>query len=424
MAQGYSETAVHGFFAFRLPPSAFRLPPSAFRLPPSAFRLRPYNSRVPILLTLSLGFLLFTGLNVARIVLSLYALELGAPASAVGVLGGLFYLFALLLSWPIGALADRAGARRLVIFAAACNTAALVLPYFVRTLPAFYASAALSGLALAFFHVTLQNTIGLLSKPAERTRNFSNFSMMGAVTNLVGPLVAGLSIDHAGHALACLYGASLSFVALLAVLIWGRLLPPGNPAATHGMGALNTLADRQVLHMLATSGLAQLGTDLFQFYIPIYGYSKGLSASAIGTILASFAAASFVVRVFLARLVREFPSERLLAWSFYLGMVGFALVPFFSHPVVLSAIAFVFGLGMGLGMPLTVILMYERTVEGRAGQTLGLRLTANNLVRVVGPLAFGAVGSAFGLPPVFWINGAMMLAGGFLSRSPVRRPPR
>lgn len=372
---------------------------------------------MPILLTLSLGFLLFTGLNVARIVLTLYALELGAEAAVVGVLGGLFYLFALLLSWPIGALADRAGAYRLLVFAAACNTAALVLPYFVRTLPAFYVSAALSGLALAFFHVTLQNTIGLLSSPAERTRNFSNFSLMGAVTNLVGPLFAGLSIDHAGHALACLYGASLSLVALVAVVIWGRLLPPGNPEATHGMGALNTLADRQVQRMLATSGLVQLGTDLYQFYIPIYGHSIALSASAIGAILAAFAAASFVVRLFLARLVREVPSEKLLAWSFYLGVVGFALTPFFTNPVMLAAIAFVFGLGMGVGMPLTVILMYERTVEGRAGQTLGLRLTSNNLVRVVGPLLFGAVGSAFGLPSVFWINGAMMLAGGLLSRS-------
>lgn len=370
-----------------------------------------------IYLALALTFLLFTGLNVARIVLTLYALELGASASVVGVLGGLFYLFALLLSWPIGALADRTGARRLLLFAAACGTGALVLPYFVRTLPAFYAAAALSGLALAFFHVTLQNMIGLLSKPADRARNFSNFSLVGAVTNFVGPLFAGFSIDQAGHALACLYGASLSLIALVLLLIWGRLLPPGNPDATHGIGGLGTLTDRAVLRMLATSGLVQLGTDLFQFYIPIYGHSVGLSASAIGAVLASFAIASFVVRLFLARLVKTVPGETLLACSFYLGMIGFVLVPFFDSAVTLAAIAFFFGLGMGLGMPLTVILMYERTVEGRAGQTLGLRLTSNNLVRVVGPIAFGAVGSAMGLAPVFWINAAMMATGGVLSRS-------
>src|SRR4030095_13053996 len=254
-------------------------------LQPSCSTPTPYNLFVAIYLSLVLTFFLFTGLNAARIVLTLYSLELGAPASVVGVLGGLFYLFALLLSWPIGALADRAGARPLLLFAAACGTSALVLPYFVRNVPAFYVAAALSGLALAFFHVTLQHVIGVLSKPADRPRNFSNFSLVGAITNFVGPLYAGFSIDHAGHAAACLFGAALSFIGLGLVLIWGRSLPPGDPQATHGMGGLDTLADPTILRMLAISGLVQLGTDLFQFFIPIYGHSIGLSASAIGAVL-------------------------------------------------------------------------------------------------------------------------------------------
>jgi predicted MFS family arabinose efflux permease len=84
---------------------------------------------------------------------------------------------------------------------------------------------------------------------------------------------------------------------------------------------------------------------------------------------------------------------------------------------VLGLIAFIFGLGMGIGIPLTVILMFASSAEGRSGQTLGLRLTANNFVRVTGPVVFGAVGSALGLPAVFWIVAAIMAAGGWLSRS-------
>jgi MFS family permease len=352
------------------------------------------------------------------VVLTLYALELGAPASVVGVLGALFYLFALLLSWPVGSLADRVGARPLMLFAAACSTAAVALPFFVRALPAFYVAAAASGLALAFFHVTLQNTMGLLSTPADRPRNFSNFSLVGAMTNFFGPLYAGFSIDNAGYAWACLLAAAPSCVALALVLVRGRLLPPGNPGATHGMGGLDTLADRAVRRMLGLSGLVQLGTDLFQFLIPIYGHGIGLSASAIGGILGAFAVASFVVRLFLARLVKQVPGEKLLARTFVLGAIAFALIPLFRDPVALGAIAFLFGLGMGIGIPLTVILTYERVVPGRAGQTLGLRLTGNNLVRVVGPLVFGALGSSFGMPPVFWLNGVFMMLGVLVARAP------
>ena len=376
-----------------------------------------------IYLSLALTFFLFTGFSAARVVLTLYALELGAPASLVGVLGALFYLFALLLSWPVGALADRIGARPLMLFAACCATVAAALPYFVKALPTFYFAAAASGLALAFFHVTLQNTMGLLSKPADRPRNFSNFSLVGALTNFFGPLFAGFAIDHAGYAWACLLSAAPSAVAIALVIAWGRLLPPGNPEAAHGPGPLNTLNDRQVWRMLAVSGLVQLATDLFQFLIPIYGHSIGISASAIGGILGAFAVAAFVVRLFLARLVKQMPGEVLLARTFLLGMIAFVLIPFFRDPLALGAIAFFFGLGMGIGIPLTVILMYERTVQGRAGQTLGLRLTGNNLVRVVGPLVFGAIGSAFGMPPAFWINAAMMVVGVLLTGSPLRATP-
>jgi len=97
-------------------------------------------------------------------------------------------------------------------------------------------------------------------------------------------------------------------------------------------------------------------------------------------------------------------------------------VPFTADAILLGAIAFFFGLGMGLGVPLTVILMYSHTTEGRTGQTLGLRLTSNNFVRVTGPILFGAIGTALGLPPVFWINAAAMVCGGLLVRAGEDRP--
>jgi predicted MFS family arabinose efflux permease len=84
---------------------------------------------------------------------------------------------------------------------------------------------------------------------------------------------------------------------------------------------------------------------------------------------------------------------------------------------VLGAIAFLFGLGMGIGIPLTVILMFANSAEGRSGQTLGIRLTANNLMRVAGPIVFGAIGSAMGFAAVFWIVAAILGSGSLLARA-------
>lgn len=356
-------------------------------------------------------------------VLTLYALELGAPASAVGVLGGLLFLFPLLLSWPIGAAADRLGARGLLMFGSVCGAVSLALPFFFQALPVFFVAAALNGLALAFFHVTLQNVIGVMSKPEDRARNFSNFSLTGSATNFIGPLLAGISIDTMGHPAACLVAASQSGIAVVLLLIWGKVYPPATPQPQRAAGAGGAMLDREIVRMLVISGMVQLGYDLFQFYLPIYGHSIGLSASAIGGVLASLATATFIVRLFLARLVKRVPGPRLLVSVLLMGALGFAVVPIAHDGVVLGIIAFVFGLGMGIGIPLTVILMFANSPEGRSGQTLGIRLTANNLVRVAGPTVFGAVGSAFGFAAVFWIVAVILASGSLLARAPRVKTP-
>jgi predicted MFS family arabinose efflux permease len=231
-------------------------------------------------------------------------------------------------------------------------------------------------------------------------------------------LLAGISIDHLGHARASLVAAAPFVIAIVLLLIWGRLFPPGKPPPPRTEAAPRALLDRKVWRMLIFSALIQLGYDLYQFYVPVYGHSIGLSASSIGAVLATLAVAAFIVRLFLPTLVKRVAGETLLGWVFLFGAIGFALVPLSNSGLVLGVISFMFGLGMGIGIPLTVILMYANSPEGRSGQTLGLRLTGNNLVRVAGPAIFGAVGTALGLSAVFWIIAAILATGGALSRLP------
>jgi len=376
---------------------------------------RSLNAVPVIYLTLALTFFNFTGNNAMRVLMTLYALHLGASATTVGIIGGLLFLFPVLLSWFVGGLADRKAARKLLMFAAICAAVSLLLMYFFPVLPVFYAAAALNGLALSFFHVTLQNLVGNLSKPEDRARNFANFSMIGAATSFFGPLIAGLSIDHFGYDWACLMTAALSLVVIVLLLVMGRLLPPAQ-GRIKGAATPRSWLDRSVVLMLVTGGLVQLGYDLFQFYVPIHGHAIGLSASAIGTVLATLAIAAFIVRNFLARLAEKYPGEKLLLWVFLIGAAGFALVPFTTNAWVLGAVAFLFGLGMGIGIPLTVILMFANSSDGRSGRTLGLRLTVNNAVRMSGPMAFGAVGAVVGVSGVFWVLAGVMVVGAGLAQ--------
>ncbi|MEO8386653.1 MAG: MFS transporter, partial [Betaproteobacteria bacterium] len=131
---------------------------------------------MPLYLTFTLAFFCYSSVTAARVLLSLYALNLGAQPSAVGILVATYFAFPLLLSWPVGKLSDRVGSRWLLVFGTVCGAGGMLLPFFVRSMPALYFAGMMVGLSFVFSNVLLQNLVGTLSKPEDRVKNFSNSS--------------------------------------------------------------------------------------------------------------------------------------------------------------------------------------------------------------------------------------------------------
>ena len=181
-------------------------------------------------------------------------------------------------------------------------------------------------------------------------------------------------------------------------------------------GSIDLLRNPPLRRTLITSGIILTAIDLFQFYMPIYGHSLGLSASMIGFVLAMFAVASFIVRVVMPSIVARYGEERILTAAIFIAAATYLLFPLVKSELLLVVAAFLLGLGVGCGQPLTLMLIYARAPEGRSGEVLGLRMAFNNLTHLAVPLFFGAIGSAFGLAPVFLANAVMLSVGGILSR--------
>jgi len=78
---------------------------------------------------------------------------------------------------------------------------------------------------------------------------------------------------------------------------------------------------------------------------------------------------------------------------------------------LLAAIAFLLGLGLGSTQPSIMSLLYAKAPPGRAGEAVGVRSVVLNASHTVLPLAFGGVGVALGMAPIFWTM-AGALAGG------------
>jgi MFS family permease len=254
-----------------------------------------------------------------------------------------------------------------------------------------------------------------MSTPERRAFNFSTLSMGYSVASLTGPLVVGLSVDHAGPAWA--YAILSAILALPAgLLVSEKRLPAARGAgeASGKRSVLDLLRNRGLLAIFIASGACVTGWDLFTFFMPIYGTRIGLSATMIGVVISSFATATLVVRIFIPKLTRRYGEPRVLGWAMVLGAAAFASIPLFHNVMLLILAAFVMGLGLGCGQPLTMMITYNRSPAGRAGEANGIRQMANNLTHMVIPLLFGALGSMFGMGPVFWANSFILLGGAFV----------
>ena len=359
----------------------------------------------------------------SKVLVSLFAIELGASQVIIGVIIAMYSLLPALLAVYAGKLSDRLGVRVPMLAGSLGVSAGLLLPWLSPGLPALYASAALIGASHMFYNVSAQNLVGSLGTAEERTRNFANYALAMAIGSFLGPLAAGFSIDFVGHATSYLYAAVLPLVPIV-IMASVRKVGHGPRVKTEDEQAVlstSLLAIPVLRRTLIASAVAVTAQDLFQFYMPIYGHSVGLSASAIGVVLAMSGIAAFVVRIGLQRLVKRFGPDAVFNGSLYISAVTFLLFPLFTSAPALAAIALVLGLGMGCAQPVTLMLIFGRAPEGRSGEALGMRVTINQITHIAVPLVFGTIGSIFGVAPVFITNALFLTGGAFLNRE--KAPP-
>jgi MFS family permease len=367
---------------------------------------------------IALGILNHVALTGSRVTVSLYALSLAESPFVVGSLMGLYSFLPMWLAVSAGRLSDRIGVRRPLLLGSLGIAIGTALPWMLPGLPALFVTTSLVGLSFMLFQVAAQNATGALGPPAERAKNFSLLALGYSISGFIGPLLAGLLIDHADFRWTFVV---LSFIPLVPVAVLARgalALPPLHEA--HKRPARGRVADlfrsQRLRRVLAVNALFAVAWDLHTFFIPVYGARIGLSASLIGLILAAFAAATFAVRVVMPWIARRFTEFTVLTTALFVAGLAYALYPFVESLALLMALSFTLGLALGSGQPMVMSLLHVLAPAGRMGEAVGVRMSVINASTFAIPLVFGAVGSSLGMGPVFWLVGAALAGGGFYAR--------
>jgi MFS family permease len=381
------------------------------------------KSEQTLLALILLGIVNHVVLGGSRVAVSLKALSLGASTFTVGLLMALYALLPMLLAVTAGRWADVFGARRPMTIGTVAIAIAALIPWLADGLAPLFFNAALLGVGFMMCHVAAQHATGALGGAEVRARNFSMLAVGNSISGFLGPLVAGFAIDHGGFAVAFAVFAVLPFVSLAGLASRRlQLIGPHPVAAAGGSGsALQLLLDHNLRAIFVMNALVAIAWDLHMIFVPIYGARIGFTASQIGALLASFAAATFVIRFAIPRVTRRYSEHSVLTATLFIAGFVFVALPFATDFVVLLALSFCLGLGLGAGQPMVLSLLHEHAPPERVGEAAGVRMSLVQTMAVSVPLAFGALGSALGIAPVLWAVGAGLTAsGGFFLRRGAR----
>ena len=355
-----------------------------------------------------------------RLATPLLALQQGYSAMAVGVLLALFSITQVFMAIPAGRFTDRHGLKKPIRISVVIALVGAAASIFWPVFPVLCFGALATGGATGFGVIALQRHVGRMSADANQLKErFSWLAIGPSVSNFIGPFFAGLLIDHAGAVPADADGFRAAFVMLAIMPLVGwywirnvkeQAMEPVHPEHANAR-VWDLLKDPLMRRLLLVNWLLSSCWDVHTFVVPVLGHERGLSASAVGAILGSFAVASALIRVVLPWIARRLQEYRLLTGAMVLAGLIFAIYPFVESAFAMGVCSVCLGFVLGVVQPMIMSTLHQITPSHRQGEALGLRFMAVNASSVVMPLIFGAAGAVAGISAVFWVLGAGVAGG-------------
>ena len=355
-----------------------------------------------------------------RVAASLAVLKQGHPDWVVGALLSLYAVAPIVLSLWAGRLADRFGFHRPVRWAVGMALVGAVLPVVTQHLASLAVSGLLTGGAVSVAAVAIQREAGLMARDAsDLKRVFSWVALGPALSNTLAPVITGLLIDHFGFRAAFAFGALLPLMAVAAASRVPRqpALPPGSIHQAAPGHAFELLRMPLLRNLLLVNVAMAAAWDAHSFTVPVVGHARGLSASAIGLVLGSFAVAATTVRLAILAWAERIDERRALLAAMTLAsavLLVYAWLPGAAGMMLGSALL---GVALGSVQPMILSTLHQAAPPNRQGQALALRMVFTNVATIAMPLGFGLLALVSTSAAPMWLMAALLVA----ARRPAKR---
>ncbi|HVR33075.1 MAG TPA: MFS transporter [Acidimicrobiia bacterium] len=364
------------------------------------------TKRAGVLAAFSLGVV---AVEAVRPAASYKALELGASALDLGLVGGAFGLLSLFAAIPIGRRVDRMGEGRFFVAGVALVGVASLIQFASTSIAFLVVGQSVVGLGQVSLAISMQ-TLAANGPPGTSDTRFGHLAVAAATGQLVGPMLSGLLIGDGTHRLrtdgidrAYLIAALLAALALATALAAVRSSPRGGPVLPdRSRPSVRALIMEPGVRVALVASLAVLTTiDILIVYLPLFGEERGLTPAFVGFLLAVRAGAGLVARLFFSPMIRLMGRKLVLNFTLLTAALGMVVLPVASGRLQLLGIMAVAGFGLGVGSPMTASWVASSAPSEARGLALGVRMTSNRIGQLLIPGALGGAALAAGSAVVF-----------------------
>jgi MFS family permease len=333
-----------------------------------------------------------------------------------GIVLGIIACFSFIGGIIGGAVTDRLGRRKPILFGLVFSALSSLTLGFVSTFGVLYPLAVLIGLLSDVGGPAHGAMIADILPERQRQDGFGILRVAGNVAWIIGPTIGGFVASRSFLAVFIMDAVVSCVVALLFYLLMPETRPQG--AAEHDEPSLFVafanyrlaLRDRSFLGFLAAGALAglvyiQMYNALSVFLRDVHGvqpqrYGLLLTVSAITVILCQF-------RVL--RAIRRQPKFLMMAAGTLFYMVGFAMFGFVAAYELFAAAVVIITVGEMIAFPTGQALAACFAPIQMRGRYMAVYELSGKLPAAVGPAAAGVVLDSFN-PVLLWYLGAFLCA--------------
>jgi DHA1 family multidrug resistance protein-like MFS transporter len=374
---------------------------TAITLLPRAVRRRG------LVVLLATTFLMWAGFFMIVPLVSIHFVDgLGWAAASIGLVLALRQFVQQTLTVASGALADRVGAKRLILLGLIVRTIAFAGMAQVNTLPALLVMSLLAGVGGALFDSPTGAAMAALTTEDERLQFYSVRGVISSLGMTIGPLIGSalLKVDFSlvAYLSACLY--------IVALIVTWRLLPDvqvGRPDQSLASGVKTVMRDRPfMILVMLLMGYWFMWVQL-TLAVPLKAAALSGDEGSVGIVYTVNAVITIALQVplirFLEKRLRPLPALVMGMAIMSLAMGSIALAPTFAA-LLLCIAAFSIGNLISTANQSTVIAgMAKPDMRGSYFGISAIALAVGgSLGNLLGSALYGA-STTNDMPAVPWL---------------------